>query len=173
MAGVQGKVAFGLSHFCIEVFQKKVIGLQIPMKIPTWPCIGTGKWEMWMDSLFWTHLQSDVGENYQVWSLESGLSRDLTSVCDKFLFLALAVMRDIGCFFSFGLFSLNLSSQSLAMLVSLAAEGWCCRIKVQESFQLPRYEFSQIAHNSLAFEPCLPPPHDFMANMALGHAITL
>ena len=35
MAGVQGKVAFGLSHFCIEVFQKKVIGLQIPMKIPT------------------------------------------------------------------------------------------------------------------------------------------
>ena len=23
MAGVQGKVAFGLSHFCIEVFQKK------------------------------------------------------------------------------------------------------------------------------------------------------
>ena len=35
MAGVQGKVAFGLSHFCIEVFQKKVLGLQIPMKIPT------------------------------------------------------------------------------------------------------------------------------------------
>ena len=25
MAGVQGKVAFGLSPFCIEVFQKKVI----------------------------------------------------------------------------------------------------------------------------------------------------
>ena len=24
MAGVQGKVAFGLSHFCIEVFQKKL-----------------------------------------------------------------------------------------------------------------------------------------------------
>ena len=23
MAGVQGKVAFGLSHFCIEIFQKK------------------------------------------------------------------------------------------------------------------------------------------------------
>ena len=23
MVGVQGKVAFGLSHFCIEVFQKK------------------------------------------------------------------------------------------------------------------------------------------------------
>ena len=23
MAGVQGKVAFGLSHFCTEVFQKK------------------------------------------------------------------------------------------------------------------------------------------------------
>ena len=112
------------------------------MKIPTWPCIGTGKWEMWLDSLFWTHLQSDVGENYQVWSLESGLSRDLTSVCDKFLFLALAVMRDIGCFFSFGLFSLNLSSQSLAMLVSLAAEGWCCRIKVQESFPgFPASEF--------------------------------
>ena len=74
------------------------------MKIPTWPCIGTGKWEMWLDSLFWTHLQSDVGENYQVWSLESVLSRDLTSVCDKFLFLALAVMSDIGRFLSFGLF---------------------------------------------------------------------
>ena len=59
------------------------------MKIPIWPCIGTGKWEMWLDSLFWTHLQSDVGENYQVWSLESGLSRDFTSVCDKFLFLDL------------------------------------------------------------------------------------
>ena len=51
-------------------------------------------------------------------------------------------MRDIGFFFNLGLFSLNLSSQSLAMLVSLAAEGWYCRIKVQESFSgLPASEF--------------------------------
>ena len=35
MAGVQGKVAFGLSHFCVLSFSKKSLGQQIPMKIPT------------------------------------------------------------------------------------------------------------------------------------------
>ena len=83
-----GKSGIWIKSFLYIKFFKKSLGQQIPMKIPTWPCIGTGKWEMWLDSLFWTHLQSDVGENYQVWSLESVLSRDLTSVCDKFLFLA-------------------------------------------------------------------------------------
>ena len=42
-----------LRQFCFKVRGWGGLGLQIPMKIPTWPCIGTGKWEMWLDSLFW------------------------------------------------------------------------------------------------------------------------
>ena len=45
-------------------------------------------------------------------------------------------------FFNLELFWLNLSSQSLAMLVNLVEEGWCCRIKVLESFSgFPASEF--------------------------------
>ena len=43
-------------------------------------------------------------------------------------------MSDNGYFFNLRLFWLNLSSQSLAILVNLEEKGWYCRIKVHESF---------------------------------------
>ena len=51
-------------------------------------------------------------------------------------------MSDNGCFFNLRLFRLNLSSQSLAILVNLVKKVWYCRIKVHKSFSgFPASEF--------------------------------